>query len=1158
MYSFMITKKQERVLQEIARYIRKNGLSPSIQELQKILGLKSRQPAVNYLRRLQKAGLIVRATESVRSITLTEEGATVAGEISKSKNASGEKRINRDLVERLKELDPYLAQCYISAWTTFELREIPNRLSGAAHQMRNIGYLIADRQKPSQKQRIHDLAEHIRKSIVSIEQMSELENLIVDFESTNKKLNIEAYLKLVDPRGYRTIDFDRSAISRLKELTNTLSNISHDDSKTNEDDVGEMMSEYERVLLLVTKKQASILDSIDRLLGTNPNITRTKELGELISLNPNSRDYFFKNLNIIWLRYLEDQQELPFTFLSPTDELGRALARLADQDAQAVANVVLRVPLESCRSFFVSDILGVIEKFDQPTRLKLVDFLLKLLKLSEEKHIDWDFLSIFLKKDAVLNDSDLREKIFVNVLDKAVAEDTEDISSSDRTDVIEAARALLGADDQRSALILLANSLHKYLGRRLVERSSLIFSMDRSQNDHLGFDVIDNLVFILVDGVVSLLSSTKNDKRKEVIAGIFPSVNKGLMMRIKLYILMRFKDDLYTDAVQALFDTDITDDAPKEWGELLADLYPTLSNTEKQAIREKIVTVPTNQPKERSDYEKAERFHWIADHIDLDTLEPDVSQIIQTKDLSPQPIFRSWSGPESPISVHDIKQMSTDKLRDFLRDYVQSGDGWFSHSREGLGRNLQQAIEDNGSQHIALLAAKNLSQLEPVYVAHALMAYEKLAKSNSLSADDIHAVISAFDSIVDQKMDLIKAEDPSDDRGDSNSWRFALRGCGYFIQTILQKDVSLSQDEQNAIWRFVRVLATHPDPTPQYEKEYFKDVRDEMSLSLNCVRGIGLTAAIYFFLYQKRNCGLTEVPDAMRFVVNQAAQSGSANDGVVIGRYSPWLFHSDKIWFTGIWKTLMASTNDAVLAAWKGFLVSRLDPEMFELMDAQYKQSIERVLNFRENDKGHFSVSEHHSIPEHMVYATAFDYPNARTMMRDVLTSKGKNKNAFLEAYLSFFGRAIFQRDAGLQNDFDIEYAKTIISEILKSTTSEAVHSAFGWCVNASALPVIWLLDNLLVTLDRTGGKIEASHVVFKFLKESVQIEPLKSLEVLFLLISGTLRDIWVVSAHREDILSVLKIANEISKKDDDKDMIAMIEKIKDYLLRQGYNDFRF
>ncbi len=1156
---FMITKKQERVLQEIARYIRKNGLPPSIPELQKILGLKSRQPVVNYLARLERAGFIVRPTKSVRSITLTKDGATVVGELLEGKGLPSEKRINRELVNRLKDLDPYLAQCYVSAWMIFDSYEVPNRLSCAAHQMRNIGYLISDKEKPTPKKRIADLANHLQESITSIEQLENLETLLADFESSYRKFNVDAFLKLVDPRGHKNVDFERSAVVRLKELTNTLSNISHDDSRTDEKAVESMMSEYEQVLLLVTKKQESILDSIDRLLASKPKADSTEELGGLISLNPNSRSYFFKNLNIEWLDFLATQNSLPFTFLTPSDELGRTLARLADQDPQLVGEITLQVPIALCQSFFVSNILNVIELFDRATRVLLVDHLIKILKLSDQKHIDWDFLSVFLKKEVVLNDPQLREQIFVNVIERAVENEKHDIMQSDRHGVIEAARALLGAEDQESAMILLSTSLYKHLERQLEERSSSIFSMDLSQNDHLGLNVIDNLIFILVGGAIKLLDTTKPEDRSVIFSKIFyHQIDKGLLMRAKLHITYRFKDDLHSAAIQTLFEVDLNGSILKEWGELLAELYSGFSNDEKRGIEEMINNVRADLPKNRADLERAKRYFWIADKIDLEKIDPEVKQIIQSHDLSPEPMFRSWSGPESPVGVQEIKDMDTPRLVQLLRSYVQEGDGWFSHSREGLGRNLQQALEASAPLHIEIFDTENLSQLDPVYVGYIFMAYEKLVQNDKLNVTQAQVPIPAIKYILENKLDEIRAEDPDDDQADSNSWGFALRRCGYFIQTILQNDVPLDNVSQDIIWGFIEVMAQHLEPTPKYEKEYFKDVRDEMTLSLNSVRGIGLTAAVLFFLYQKRNNGLSSVPAVMQLIIERAAKSESANDAIVIGRYSPWLFHSDKDWFRGVWETLMHSSQDATSAAWKGFLISRLDPEMFELMVSQYKGSINRVITTPKMEEGHFSVSEHQSIPEHMVYATAFNYPQARAMMAEILSRKAKHKNAFLEDYISFFGRAIFQREKGIDDDFDIEYAKQVISQILDSTTSEAVHSAFGWCINKSALPVEWLLDQLIISLERTGGKVEASHIIFKFLKDSVKTNPEKSLDVLSALISGTLRDLWVVSAHKEDIISTLRQAHEIAEKDSNEEMKKMIEKIKDYLLRQGYNEFRF
>ena len=65
----MLTEKQQHVLDEITEFIGRYGKSPTIEELQHILGQKSKRWVVQYLESLEKKGFITRG-RGYRSIVL--------------------------------------------------------------------------------------------------------------------------------------------------------------------------------------------------------------------------------------------------------------------------------------------------------------------------------------------------------------------------------------------------------------------------------------------------------------------------------------------------------------------------------------------------------------------------------------------------------------------------------------------------------------------------------------------------------------------------------------------------------------------------------------------------------------------------------------------------------------------------------------------------------------------------------------------------------------------------------------------------------------------------------------------------------------------------------------------------------------------------------
>ncbi|MBU5484032.1 MarR family transcriptional regulator [Clostridium sp. MSJ-11] len=68
----MLTKKEERVLNTIKRYIDDNKIPPTIRELASMLELRSTATVSDYLNRLERKGCIERIERSPRSIKIIE------------------------------------------------------------------------------------------------------------------------------------------------------------------------------------------------------------------------------------------------------------------------------------------------------------------------------------------------------------------------------------------------------------------------------------------------------------------------------------------------------------------------------------------------------------------------------------------------------------------------------------------------------------------------------------------------------------------------------------------------------------------------------------------------------------------------------------------------------------------------------------------------------------------------------------------------------------------------------------------------------------------------------------------------------------------------------------------------------------------------------
>lgn len=71
---FKITEKQKNVLNEIYESIKETGFPPTLADLKELLGLASNQAVLNYLKSLEKNGLIKREEGQARSIKILPLG----------------------------------------------------------------------------------------------------------------------------------------------------------------------------------------------------------------------------------------------------------------------------------------------------------------------------------------------------------------------------------------------------------------------------------------------------------------------------------------------------------------------------------------------------------------------------------------------------------------------------------------------------------------------------------------------------------------------------------------------------------------------------------------------------------------------------------------------------------------------------------------------------------------------------------------------------------------------------------------------------------------------------------------------------------------------------------------------------------------------------
>jgi hypothetical protein len=1123
-----ISPLQLSILRALHTYKKNNGNLPSLKNLVEEAGLPSNNvtTVVRQLAILERAGLIERSHDKERRPSITSRGLSVRGvtdSISLGPKPS--------LMEQLHDIDEELPEIYEAAWDALT-GSTKRKVATAAHHMRDVGYRLAD------------------------------------YENGEDRL--EKYRLLTDPDARKTVDFSSSVHAQLVGITHQLGEIAHGKRKVEEEELVKLMKRYEDLLSMLLSQYAFALNILDDILEEKPSDEALKRLADHISLNLSARIYFFNHVPITWVKFLVQQDKLPFDFFRATGEFGDLVVRVAKEDGDLASDLILRVkPSEysQINAFVAGDVFKVLDLI-HPHKIDAV--VSTVLPLLEQDKGDYRYYPLVeaLKKEQVLNKPELRNRLFKAIVaNHLVHLEEKQGYQRDGTSLLEAALVLRRATDKEAVAEIFLEAEDALAKVRPSGYTRLrIFSLDHPGVDRYSREPIEQLTPPVMEQLNEVFSDDLSDAAfVELFARLFPKKDvSSLLTRMKLHFL-RKRPQVFIEVIcDALASECWKNDVRKEWGELLQASFPLLSSEQKASILEVMSNPPSDTKEERRALRIAERFIWIKDALEPSELPESIKELVQSEHLLPEPtVITSWVGPESPKTTTDLKIMASDELVAFLSQWkpAEREDSFFGPSFEGLGRVLQQAIQEEPQRFVSLLEPANLRQLEPTYVAHIFNGYDTLLKNKKEAP--IPELIVAINWLAEETNgnSLREASRVRDGRFESNVWREAHRAVGYIIETILQDDTELTGEQVESIRRMCNYLITDADPTEERENDFVKD-HDELSLPLNAVRGIGLTAYIYLFLYEKRNHGLKQPTAEFKERLMNAARGGSVCDATVIGQHLPWLYYSDIKWFTEVWSTIGSAPEPVKHAAWIGFMVSRLDPQVFGFLHEWYRSFVEKILRPTSSDPGKKRrVDLAKMLPEHMVYAVAYDYPHAREIMEFVLGAQKKDgfspkaRNQFLAEFVSFFGRAFVHGSNRKDGVSDLQYVQNLIEVIVTKEKSTAAREAFGWCVTGSVFAPDWLLKTLEIVLKDTEGAIDGSYLVIEFLKEQAAAYTSEVLRCLALLVSGVNRDRWLVSGHKHEIQTILDQARRFGEKDPE--IAALEEKTRDLLLKQGFMEFR-
>jgi hypothetical protein len=403
-----------------------------------------------------------------------------------------------------------------------------------------------------------------------------------------------------------------------------------------------------------------------------------------------------------------------------------------------------------------------------------------------------------------------------------------------------------------------------------------------------------------------------------------------------------------------------------EYGELLRQRFAGLAPDQRDAVLEVIARGPglalTPADEERGGtatylarreaWWRLQRYTLIAEHLDGEPRR--VYEALRAEHGEPEhPTFlshtRSWSGPTSPYSSNELREMGPRGVVSALREWAPPG-GPESPSPEGLGRILEQAVAADAAHFAA--AAAEFTELAATYVRALLGGLAVAAKAGTPFPWD--RVLELCEWVVAQPR---SDADADGDWDRDPHWGWARKQiAGLLSQGFAAGPAQISQAKRERVWSLLEVLAEDPDPTPEHEERFGGDNMDPATLSINTTRGEAMHAVVRYALWTERAliesgrfAGMASLPEVEDLLERHVDVAVDPSLGVrsVYGQWFPQFVRIDKEWAAQLAPRVFPTAAELGAhfhAAWDTYIAfNRPFTDVFEVLREPYAVAVERL-----------------------------------------------------------------------------------------------------------------------------------------------------------------------------------------------------------------------
>lgn len=705
---------------------------------------------------------------------------------------------------------------------------------------------------------------------------------------------------------------------------------------------------------------------------------------------------------------------------------------------------------------------------------------------------------------------------------------------------------------------------------------------DHPQN--LGYQLKENLVEAVRDTARQLIE-TQPDEAKQVLDEL-ESRSFPIFQRIALYLLSARPEADEERAVERLCDRDVLEDGNMrhEYYLLAQAWFPHLEPPEQQQILGWIEAGPeeeeaaTKWDGTRHSQEEIDKYRqwWKRDKLALfegalpAEWESKYKALVAELGEPEHPEFVSYHearmGIPSPKLAEELNEMTTAGLVQFLADWQAPKDEVWGPAPEGLGQELQRAVESTPDRYAQ--DAEQFKGLPPTYVRNVFGGLITVCR-----AGDNYP----WEPVLELCKWAIEQPEPqqteaASSRGEADpGWEWTRKAIADLVSEGLQRD-QIPFEFRETVWGILEPLSNDANPTPEHEERYGGTNMAPMTLAINTVRGEAIHAVVQYALWCARHLrpddpALAQGPPVWREIPEveevldhhlEPANDPSAAIRSVYGERLPWLVLLSREWVrTNLDRIFPKGPEYQYLweAAWGSYVIfNRPYGDVVDIIKGAYRTAVDKL---GEQGVGAWrGPGPKKRLAQHLMLL----YWRGRLSLEDSLLGRFflKGSPEVRAAALAFIGRSLQQMDEAIPLNDPRRLCDLLESRIAAAQQDEDQDgvqeelSNFGWWFASGQLSNKWALQRLLDVLNLTDGVIQFDSAVAERLALLAFEHPSIAVACLAKMVEGD-REGWHILGWQKHARKTLSTALSSS----DEEAQSSARDIIDGLGERGNHEFR-